>query len=92
MLDYHIELARRLEVELHNLSEAKEVPLHQVVLPKSPRVYMLFFDGELQYTGSSENLNQRIKTNLIQGNREPHTLINKLCYIKKWRYGRLLIS
>ncbi|MFQ6068805.1 MAG: GIY-YIG nuclease family protein [Candidatus Bathyarchaeia archaeon] len=40
---------------------------------------MLFFEGKLQYIGSSSNLNQRIRNNLFSGNRESHTLINKLC-------------
>jgi excinuclease UvrABC nuclease subunit len=45
---------------------------------------MLFFEGKLQYIGSSGNLNDRIRTTLLSGDRESHTLINKMCELKKW--------
>ena len=88
MFDYHDklnELIKRVEENLQHLSETKENYLHQVTLPKSPGVYMLFFDGQLQYIGSSGNLNERIRANLIRGNRNSHTLINKLCELKRWK-------
>jgi len=45
---------------------------------------MLFFEEKLQYIGSSGNLIERIRTNLLSGNRESHTLINKLCALRGW--------
>lgn len=37
----------------------------------------------LQYIGSSGNLYERLKANLLRGDRESHTLINKLCELRK---------
>ena len=45
---------------------------------------MLFFEGKLQYIGSSGNLNDRIGTTLLSGDRKSHTLINKMCELKNW--------
>ena len=77
-------LIEKLTNNLQRLIAASETPLSQVRPSTSPGVYMLFFEGELQYIGSSGNLNQRIRTNLISGNRESHTLINKMCELRKW--------
>jgi len=77
-------LIKRLRTNLENLREAKETSSTQIKPPKSPGVYMLFFEGGLQYIGSSGNLYDRIKTNLLSGDRESHTLINKLCELRKW--------
>jgi len=38
----------------------------------------------LQYICSSGNLNDRIRRNLLNGNRKSHTLINKLCELRNW--------
>lgn len=77
-------LIEKLRKNLQRLRATQETPLSQVRPPKFPGVYMLFFEGKLQYIGSSGNLNQRIRTNLLSGNRESHTLINKLCDLRRW--------
>lgn len=74
----------KLKKNLQDLMAAKEIRLSQIRPSKSPGVYMLFFEGELQYIGSSGNLNRRIRANLLGGNRESHTLINKLCVLRNW--------
>jgi len=81
-------LIERLRKNLQSLIAVQEFPLSQVRPSKSPGVYMLFFEGELQYIGSSGNLNQRIRGNLLSGNRESHTLINKLCVLRKWNVSK----
>jgi hypothetical protein len=93
MLSYNIkldDLIERLKRNLQCLLATKEVPLSQVKPPKSPGVYMLFFEEKLQYIGSSGNLNERIRANLLGGNRESHTLINKLCKLRKWSVPKVL--
>jgi hypothetical protein len=77
-------LIQKLKQNIERLLTTQEVPLSKVSLPKSPGVYMIFFNGKLQYIGSSGNLKERIKTNLLSGDREAHTLINKLCTLKNW--------
>lgn len=77
-------LIGKLRKNLQSLIAVQKIPLSQVRPLELPGVYMLFFEGELQYIGSSGNLNKRIRTNLISGNRKSHTLINKLCVLKKW--------
>lgn len=77
-------LIEKLRKNLQRLRAAEETPLSLVRPPKLPGVYMLFFEGKLQYIGSSGNLNKRIRTNLLSGNRESHTLINKLCELRNW--------
>jgi len=87
MLNYETileDLIETLKKNIKSLSVTKITPLSQVKPPKSPGVYMLFFAGELKYIGSSGNLKKRLRTNLISGNRKSHTLINKLCELKKW--------
>lgn len=87
MLDYKTtldSLIEKLRKNLQGLMAAQETPLFQVRPSKSPGVYMLFFEEKLQYVGSSENLNRRIRTNLLSGNRKSHTLLNKLCELRKW--------
>jgi hypothetical protein len=77
-------LIQKLKQNIERLLTTQEVPLSKVSLPKSPGVYMIFFNGKLQYIGSSGNLKERIKTNLLSGDKEAHTLINKLCTLKNW--------
>jgi hypothetical protein len=69
---------------MNRLLATQEVPLSKASPLNSPGVYMIFFNEKLQYIGSSGNLKERIKTNLLSGNREAHTLINKLCTLKNW--------
>lgn len=83
-------LIEKLRKNLKCLTATREIPLSQAKPPKSPGVYMLFFEGHLQYVGSSGNLNERIKTNLLSGNRESHTLINKLCELRGWNVSRVV--
>lgn len=93
MPDYTTKLdsiIEKLRKNLQSLLVAEEIPLFQVRPPRSPGVYMLFFEGELQYIGSSGNLNARIRTNLISGNRESHTLINKLCELRRWNTSKAI--
>jgi excinuclease UvrABC nuclease subunit len=75
-------LIQKLKQNMNRLLATQEVPLSRASPPKSPGVYMIFFNKELQYIGSSGNLKERIKTNLLSGDRESHTLINKLCTLK----------
>jgi excinuclease UvrABC nuclease subunit len=77
-------LIQKLKQNMNRLLATQEVPLSKASPPKSPGVYMIYFNGELQYIGSSGNLKERIKTNLLGGDRETHTLINKLCTLKNW--------
>jgi hypothetical protein len=77
-------LIQKLKQNMNRLLATKEVPLSKALLPRSPGVYMIFFNGKLQYIGSSGNLKERINTNLLSGDREAHTLINKLCTLKNW--------
>jgi|GEM_PF-656666 len=77
-------LIQKLKQNMNRLLATQEVPLSKASPPKSPGVYMIFFNGKLQYIGSSGNLKERIKTNLLSGNKEAHTLINKLCTLKNW--------
>ena len=73
----------RLKLNKDRLENLREVPLADVKpAKKCPGVYIIFFEGKLQYIGSSGNLFARIRNNLINGNRESHTLINKLCVLK----------
>jgi excinuclease UvrABC nuclease subunit len=77
-------LIQKLKQNVELLMATQETPLSKARLPGSPGVYMLFFEGKLQYIGSSGNLNDRIRTNLLSGNRKSHTLINKLCELRNW--------
>jgi len=77
-------LIQKLKQNIERLLTTQEVPLSKASLPKSSGVYMIFFNGKLQYIGSSGNLKERINTNLLSGDREAHTLINKLCTLKNW--------
>jgi hypothetical protein len=77
-------LIQKLKQNMNRLLATQEVPLSKASPPKSPGVYMIFFNGKLQYIGSSGNLKERIKTNLLSGDKEAHTLINKLCTLKNW--------
>jgi excinuclease UvrABC nuclease subunit len=77
-------LIQKLKQNMNRLLATQKVPLSKASPPKSPGVYMIYFNGELQYIGSSGNLKERIKTNLLGGDRESHTLINKLCTLKNW--------
>jgi hypothetical protein len=81
-------LIQKLKQNIERLLTTQEVPLSKVSLPKSPGVYMIFFNGKLQYIGSSGNLKERINTNLLSGDREAHTLINKLCTLKNWNIDK----
>lgn len=82
------DVLKNLIVSLRNnfktISANKEFPLVQVRPPKSSGVYMLFFDGELQYIGFSANLFERLRGNLLSGDKKSHTLINKLCELREW--------
>jgi len=58
MSDYNVKLdslIKRLRESLQCLIATKETSLSQVKPSKSPGVYMLFFEGKLQYIGSSGN-------------------------------------
>jgi hypothetical protein len=81
-------LIQKLKQNIERLLTTQEVPLSKVSLPKSPGVYMIFFNGKLQYIGSSGNLKERINTNLLSGDKEAHTLINKLCTLKNWNIDK----
>jgi len=87
MIDYQVMLDNlicTLKRNMELLMASQEAPLSDVKLPKSPGVYMLFFEGKLQYVGSSGNLNERIGTTLLRGDRKSHTLINKLCELRNY--------
>jgi len=47
-------LIQKLKQNMNRLLDVQEVPLSKASPPKSPGVYMIFFDGKLQYIGSSE--------------------------------------
>lgn len=86
MLNYEYALKKLIEtlrknIEILNTTKPSHLP--QVRPPKSPGVYMLFFEGKLQYIGFSGNIKERIRNNLLNGDRESHTLINKLCWEKE---------
>lgn len=73
----------RLKLNKDRLEDLREVPLADAQPSKKcPGVYIIFFEGKLQYIGSSGNLFARIRNNLINGNRESHTLVNKLCVLR----------
>jgi excinuclease UvrABC nuclease subunit len=69
---------------VNRFEDITSVSLIQAKPPKKPGVYMVFFEEKLQYIGSSTNLHERIRTNLVSGDRQAHTLINKLCKLKNW--------
>ncbi len=72
----------RLKLNKDKLEDLREISLTEAQPPKRcPGVYLVFFEGKLQYIGSSGNLFVRIRKNLINGNRESHTLVNKLCVL-----------
>ena len=76
-------LFERLKLNKDRLENLREVPLADAQPSKKcPGVYIIFFEGKLQYIGSSGNLFARIRNNLINGNRESHTLVNKLCVLR----------
>jgi excinuclease UvrABC nuclease subunit len=76
-------LIKKLKRNLKDFEASEKNFLSQVRPPKLPGVYMLFFEAKLQYIGSSGNLHKRLRTNLLSGDRESHTLINKLCELRK---------
>jgi excinuclease UvrABC nuclease subunit len=76
-------LIEKLKRNLKDLEASEKNLLSRVRPPKLPGVYMLFFETKLQYIGSSGNLHERLRTNLLSGDRESHTLINKLCELRK---------
>ena len=76
-------LIEKLRQNLHDLLAAEQNSLSQASLPETHGVYVLFFQEKMQYAGSSGNLSNRIKKNLLGGNRNSHTLINKLCTLRK---------
>jgi excinuclease UvrABC nuclease subunit len=69
---------------VENLNKMVEYSISDIQLPPSPGVYLIYFEGCLKYIGSSKNIAQRINTNLLSGNKDSHTLINKLIKVKKW--------
>ncbi|MCJ7633002.1 hypothetical protein MUP77_11505 [Candidatus Bathyarchaeota archaeon] len=76
-------LWERLQRNKDRLEHMREAPLVDAQpTKKSPGVYLLFFEGKLQYIGSAGNLFARIRNNLINGNRDSHTLVNKLCILR----------
>lgn len=76
-------LVGRLKLNLGRLENLREVPLVDAKPAKRcPGVYMISFEGKLQFIGSSGNLFVRIRNSLINGNRESHTLINKLSVLR----------
>ncbi|MDQ1281443.1 MAG: hypothetical protein QG670_2708 [Thermoproteota archaeon] len=76
-------LSERLKFNKDRLEGSRETPLANAKPTKNlPGVYMIFFEEKLQYIGSSGNLFTRIRNDLINGNRESHTLINKLCFLR----------
>lgn len=76
-------LSKRLKLNKDRLEGSREIPLTRAKPTKNlPGVYMIFFEEKLQYIGSSGNLFARIRNDLINGNRESHTLINKLCFLR----------
>ena len=76
-------LFEKLKLNKDRLENLKDVPLvDSQPTKKCPGVYIIFFEGKLQYIGSSGNLFVRIRNNLINGNRESHTLVNKLCVLR----------
>lgn len=77
-------LFERVRQNMDRLVGLEETPISDSkIFKKSPGVYMLFFEDGLQYVGSSGNLRRRIITNLLAGNEKSHTLINKLCILRK---------
>ena len=77
-------LFERLKLNKNKLERSREFSLANAKPVKnSPGVYMIFFEEKLQYVGSSGNLFVRIKNDLTNGNRESHTLINKLSFLKE---------
>ena len=73
-----------LKRDFERIHVAQEMPLSEAKPSKGkPGVYMLFFEGNLQYVGSSKNLYKRIRSNLLSGDEKSHTLINKLCKLRE---------
>ena len=74
----------RLMKNFERMCSAPEVPLSEARPPKGAGVYMIFFEGGLQYVGSSGRLRDRIRGDLLRGDKTSHTLINKLCKSRNW--------
>jgi len=68
---------------IETLNKMAENSITDIQLPSSPGVYLIYLEGCLKYIGSSKNIAQRINTNLLNGNKDSHTLINKLIKVKK---------
>ena len=79
-----------LKRDFERIHIAQKMPLSEAKPSKGKLgVYMLFFEGDLQYVGSSKNLYKRIRNNLLSGNEKSHTLINKLCKLREnWNERR----
>jgi excinuclease UvrABC nuclease subunit len=77
-------VASRLRSNYEEIKRAPQVPFSEAKLFYEPGVYIIYFDGALQYIGSSGSLKERIRSNLLSGDREAHTLINKLCVTRNW--------
>jgi hypothetical protein len=58
-------LIQKLKQNMNRLLATQEVPLSKASPPKSPGVYMIYFNGELQYIGSSGNLKERKNKNKL---------------------------
>ena len=90
------QIVSALKRDFERIHAASEIPLSEAKLPRKPGVYMLFFEGALQYVGYSENLHKRIRSNLLLGNEKSHILILKLCKLRenwdKYKARRFLES
>ncbi len=67
---------------IETLNKMAENSITDIQLPSSPGVYLIYLEGCLKYIGSSKNIAQRINTNLLKGNKDSHTLINKLIKVE----------
>lgn len=76
-------ICKEMAEYFETLNKMAECSLNDIQLPPGPGVYLIYFEGCLKYIGSSKNIAQRINTNLLNGNKDSHTLINKLIKVIK---------
>ena len=81
-------LISNLRKDFQRIHEAPEQPLDDIKLSKKPGVYMIFFEGKLQYIGSTKDLHTRIKR-LLSGKKRYHTLARKLCEMRCWEESKV---
>lgn len=77
-------ICNKIRCYLNNLDKSIEWSYYDdFKIPINPGVYLVYFSDRLQYIGSTNNLSRRIKNDLMNGSTSSHTLVTKLCKIKK---------